>query len=201
MAFTRSWVRSPYPPPARHLAFRGTESRLACRIGLIDPMNMFVCIVAAIAYCATAPTAAAQSADHVVWSVQPGEPGSDESLGFGWGDPERHTPPSFRWIHHLEGDVRADIDVVDEYEFNLHAGVAHLSWRRQRIALYVNHRYVTEWMAPDDHHVHDYTTVIPARYFNEGENKITLRAAYRTALGGSRREYAVAVHSIELRSR
>jgi len=62
----------------------------------------------------------------------------------------------------------------------------------------VNNRYVTEWPCPDDHHFHTYEAHIPAALLRQGENRITLRMAYRHRIGDDRRRLALAVDRVTL---
>lgn len=141
----------------------------------------------------------ALGSDHRI-EILLGESSSDHLVGAGWGLAEQHTPPPFRWLLHLEGDIEVELDVAQDLALEWVGAAAHLSWRRQRIALYVNNRYVAEWGMPDDAEFHAFQAEIPARYWLEGTNRLTWRAAYRTRLGRSQREFAFAIHSIVLRS-
>ena len=129
-----------------------------------------------------------------------GEPSSDAHIGSGWGHAEQHTPPSFRWLLHLEADIQIELDAVRDMELEWVGAAAHLAWRRQRIALYINGRFAQEWGMPGDPEFHSFRAEIPATYWREGTNRLTWRAAYRTRLGRSQREFAVAIHSIVLRA-
>jgi hypothetical protein len=115
-------------------------------------------------------------------------------LGFGWSRAE----PALRWITHAEADLWFDLEAVRDLTFQLRAAVPYLHWRRQRIGLYVNGRWVAEWPAPDDPAFHDYTAEVPAAVLAEGRNRLTLRLAYRTRIGQDRRLLALAVHAMTL---
>ncbi len=135
----------------------------------------------------------------VVWKLNIGAGADEEALGFGWGSGEPVGGRRARWINRLEGDVRVHLEEPRDLVFRLTASIPHLDWRRQRIGLFINGRFVKDWQAADDHHFHDYTARIPATYFNEGDNRITLRMAYRTRIGRDPRDLALAVDTIELR--
>lgn len=129
-------------------------------------------------------------------------PGTDEAahrLSEGWSHAEGRGERSFRWITELEADVRVELEHIRPMHFSMKAAIPHVHWRRQRIGLFVNARYVTEWQAPDDHYPHVYEATIPATYLHEGLNRITLRMAYRTRIGADHRKLALAVYAIHLR--
>jgi hypothetical protein len=132
--------------------------------------------------------------------VLPGLVYHADALGFGWS--RREMSPNgvrFAWIQHLEADVHLELpDPPADATFELRAKPLYLAYRRQVIALYVNHRFVTEWACADSPHFDDFTARIPARYFRTGPNTLTLRMAYRKS-GGDRRKLSLGVASMRLR--
>ena len=147
-------------------------------------------------------TRAAESSEApVLWSLNVGDVSDDEVLGFGWSRAEHVGGHRFRWITHLEGDVWAELSAPTDLTFTFTAMIPHLDWRRQRIGLFVNNRFVTDWQAPDDHHFHTYETDIPSAFMKEGRNRITLRMAYKTRIGQDSRRLSLAVDMMELRPR
>ncbi len=122
-----------------------------------------------------------------------------DALGFGWSRREMSpTGVRFAWIQHLEADVHLDLpDPPADATFELRAKPLYLQYRRQVVALYVNHRFVTEWVCADDAAFENFTTRIPARYLKAGPNTITLRMAYRKS-GGDRRKLSLGVEFMRL---
>ena len=119
---------------------------------------------------------------------------AEMELGFGWSRGES----SHRWVSRAEADLWFDLSAAGDMTFSLQAGVPYLHWRRQRIGLYVNGRWVAEWVAADDPEFHVYTVAVPAAYFVEGRNRLTLRMAYRTHIGRDHRLLALSVRSVIL---
>ena len=126
----------------------------------------------------------------LVWAGERAE----MELGFGWSRGES----GHRWITRAEADLWFDLPAARELTFRLEAAVPYLHWRRQRIGLYVNGRWVAEWLAADDPEFHDYTVAVPATYFVEGRNRLTLRMAYTTHIGRDQRLLALAVRTVTL---
>jgi hypothetical protein len=119
---------------------------------------------------------------------------TEMELGFGWSRGESEH----RWITRAEADLWFDLPAARELTFRLQAAVPYLHWRRQRIGLYVNGRWVAEWPAADDPEFHDYTVVVPAAYVVAGRNRLTLRMAYTTHIGRDQRLLALAVRTVTL---
>lgn len=126
------------------------------------------------------------------------EEGGVAQLGYGWSRPEHGLGRRFRWISELEADIWVDVPHVGDRVFSMTAAIPHLHWRRQRIGLFVNNRYVTEWPAPDDAAFHEYRADLDGRLLEPGRNRITLRMAYRTRIGRDSRRLALAVEAIAL---
>ena len=137
----------------------------------------------------------------VLWSLNIGGGADEEALGFGWSRQEYVGGYRFRWMTRLEGDLWVHVDQPGDLSLRLVAAIPHLDWRRQRIGLFVNGRFVTDWQAPDDHLFHAYEADIPASLIKDGENRLTFRTAYRTRIGRDSRRLALAVDTIELRAR
>lgn len=132
-------------------------------------------------------------AETLLW--RPGE--SDRGLGFGWSHAERHRDGAFRWIEHMEADIWTEqVHLPGDLQFRMEAAVAHLSWRRQRVGLFINNRLIHEWVSPDDHLFHEYAYMVPSDVWRIGRNRITLRAAYRTRIGRDRRYLTLAVREL-----
>ena len=127
-----------------------------------------------------------------------GDHASKPHLGFGWGRQERGASGHFRWIWRLEADLYFDVDEPRDAEFWLTAAPLYLGYRRQVIAVYVNGAYVGERTCPDGPDFADYRYEIPARFWREGRNTVTLRMGYRKQ-GGDDRELSLAVDRALLR--
>jgi hypothetical protein len=100
----------------------------------------------------------------------------------------------------MEADVWLSLDQARDLQLHMQAAAAWVDWRKQRIGLFVNHRYVTEWAGPDDHRFQAYETLVPSRYWVVGRNRMTLRMAYQYRIGKDSRKLALAVDRIELRN-
>lgn len=129
-----------------------------------------------------------------------GRAGDDASLGYGWSVRESMKGRSFRWVNRMEADIWLSLDQPQNLMLHMEAAVAWLDWRKQRIGLFVNNRYVTEWAGPDDHPFKTYEAFVPADYWVAGRNRLTLRMAYETRIGQDSRKLSLAVDRIELRS-
>ncbi len=136
-----------------------------------------------------------------IWSVNVGGGEDDAVLGVGWSRREYIAGRRSRWMIRMEGDIWVELEKTPDMTVHFTAAIPHLDWRRQRIGLFVNNRFLTDWQAPDDHHFHEYTAHVPAAYLREGTNRLTYRVAYRTRIGRDSRPLALAVDTIELRAR
>lgn len=123
------------------------------------------------------------------------------ALGSGWSRGERRDGRTFRWITHMEADARFTLKTPADVDVALRAAPMYLTWRRQSIGLYMNGRFVTEWVCPDDPDFHDYQFTVPASFLRAGRNRLTLRMAYRRGVPGDDRQLALAVETIVLTPR
>jgi hypothetical protein len=153
------------------------------------------------------PGAPEESAKHVTeWPVplpgdvvlDPGEFRIRPQLGFGWSRPEKKGQRNFRWISHLEADLSFRWDSTAPAEVWLEAAPLYLRYRRQAIALYINHRLAAEWVCPARPGFGLYHARVPAGLLRAGDNLLTLRMAYRKK-GEGLRELSLAVDRILLR--
>lgn len=134
------------------------------------------------------------TAGSVVIDVGGDEP--EGSLGFGWSHREHEHERAFRWIEHLEADVWFELDEVSDLNIRLRAAPLHLYWKRQNIGVYVNQRFVTEWLCPDRQVYREYQALIPTHFLKPGKNRLTLRMGYRYRVPPDPRERALAVERI-----
>ncbi len=128
-----------------------------------------------------------------------GRPEAREHLGYGWGGNERSGPTRFAWIKELEGDVWFDLMAAEDLEITIRAVPFFVEHRRQPVALYVNNRYVTEWVCPhrSEWNFNPYTAAVPAELLKPGRNRLTLRMGYHVR--SKKRFHALAVESIRIR--
>jgi hypothetical protein len=156
-------------------------------------MRKLVYMIAVL--CACRPSTATSTNGLV---IEVTAPPANVQLGFGWSQPERNEHFSFVWIKHLEADIWVTLDSSSVREIEIKAVPFYLDDRRQRIGLFVNERFIAEWVCP--YHARwtldSYTARIPEGCLISGRNRITLRMSYRA---GQREEYALAVNSITLR--
>lgn len=145
--------------------------------------------------CACGP-AHATSANELV--VELATPPPNVQLGFGWLQPESNDDFSFAWMNHLEADLWITLDSSAE-EIEIEAVPYYLNYRSQSLGLYVNGRFVHEWVCPvhSEWRLDTYTAKIPDGILKPGKNRITLRASYR--IGDEGKQLAIAVSRITLR--
>jgi hypothetical protein len=142
-------------------------------------------------------TACAARADTNSVVIEPASPSAEPSLGFGWsGQPEYADGREFKWINRLEADVWFELDAARDTAITFTAAPLYINWRRQVIGVYINNRFVTEWLCPDRPDFQDYRVELPAGLLQPGRNRLTFRMAYRRRTPPDRRELALAVHRI-----
>jgi hypothetical protein len=126
--------------------------------------------------------------------------GQDESwVGYGWGKPDRYGPERIRWMVELEGDINLPHPVpVQRMFLRIDAIPAYVDWRRQRVGVFVNERYVGEARFRDEPVFHTFTFEVPSRYWRKDNNVITLRAAYKFRIGQDSRKLALGLKSLSL---
>jgi hypothetical protein len=120
-------------------------------------------------------------------------------LGHGWSLSERTNERDYRWIKSMEADVAFTIHAVMAYDLYVEAAPAYLAYRRQSVAVFVNGRYVAQWLCHHDVPFAAYRVQIPARFLRAGVNLLTFRMGYRTQSGFDPRELALCVDRILLR--
>lgn len=133
----------------------------------------------------------------VIADIDVGSEGETAAFGFGWWRQERNPERTFRWIRfHREADVwlamagdpgATRIEIVAAPYFHRR--------RRQRLALYVNDRFIAQWEFPHgtDWVFRTLESAAPPGVFQRGRNRITLRAGYLGEKG-----YALAVERIRI---
>ena len=148
--------------------------------------------------CACGLVRAASTNDLV---VNMSAPPPNAELGFGWLEPERNDNFSFVWMNHLDADVWVTLDAVSAAEVEIKAAHYYLDYRAQTLGLYVNGRFIREWVCRNqpEWRLDSYVAQVPDGILKPGRNRITLRAGYRVGRKG--RELAIAVNSIAIRLR
>jgi hypothetical protein len=128
-----------------------------------------------------------------------GSMNAKSNLGFGWSNAEKAGKRNYRWITHLEADVRFDIDEVRGARIWIESQPLFLNYTRQVVAVYVNNRFAGEWkfaLAPE----FAVTSVeVPAKFLREGANTLTFRSGYRVRVGLDNRDLSLCVDRILLR--
>jgi hypothetical protein len=121
------------------------------------------------------------------------------ALGYGWSIRERDRVRNFCWVSGLEADVWFDWTNAGSAELRVVAAPMYLDQRRQNIGVYVNDRFIQEWICPDDPGYTDYHAVIPAAALKEGRNRLTLRMGYARRPPRDTRHLSLAVDEIAIR--
>ena len=159
-------------------------------------MRKLVVIIACLCACRFLH---AESTNHL--AIEVAAPPANVQLGFGWGQPERNKDFSFVWINRLEADIWVTLDSASAAEIEIKAVPFYLDYRSQSIGLYVNERFIAEWVCP--YHTQwlpdSYAAWIPEGILKSGRNRITLRMSYCARHQDG--ELALAVNSIILRQR
>ena len=75
-----------------------------------------------------------------------------------------------------------------------------MGWRRQKVSVVLNDRFVGEFLCEHDPSFHVYCLPVPVSCLKVGKNRLVFRMAYRESLGKDPRELALAVDAIELKS-
>lgn len=132
-----------------------------------------------------------------LFDIDVGAAAENAHFGFGWWRPEQDRERSFRWIRfHLEADCWLELsDPTSFTEIEIHAAPYYHPRRAQRLALYINDRFVAEWRFPhrQDWTFHPLRARIPRNGLQKGANRLVLRAGYVGERG-----YAVAIDRIRL---
>ncbi len=157
-------------------------------------MRKYLYLIVFLCACGPAPSAPIQ--DLVIDMIAP--PAQVE-LGFGWLGPERNESFSFVWMDHLEADIWVTLESATAADIEITAVPYYLNDRSQSLGLYVNGRFLREWVCPihSEWRLDTYTAEIPAGVLKAGRNRITLRAGYRIAEG--KRRHAIAVNRLSLK--
>lgn len=120
-------------------------------------------------------------------------------LGRGWSVVERDGSDSYQWMNALEADVTLDVKDAGPADFWIRARPQYLPYTRQRVALYVNGRFVSEWTFPLDIRFAVHRFPVPEGFLRAGVNQLTFRAAYRKSVGADTRRLSLCVDQVLLR--
>jgi hypothetical protein len=130
-----------------------------------------------------------------------GSEAAQPSLGRGWSVAERSGRNSYRWMNGLEADLTVTVKDGGPADLWIRARPLYLTYTRQRVAVYVNGGFVSEWTCPRDIDFAVHCVHIPAGSLKAGANQVTLRAAYRKAVGSDKRRLSLCVDRFLLRRR
>jgi len=130
--------------------------------------------------------------------IYPGLSDHELWLGYGWSNQEKHPEGMVRWISHMEADLYFVPEKLEDLHMKLRAAPLYVSWRQQKIGVYINGTYLTEWLCPAHPDLEDYRTTLPSEMLKEGTNTITLRMGYRLRLPPDSRELSLLVHGLQL---
>lgn len=120
----------------------------------------------------------------------------------GWSSPEGVPGRRINWTNRIEADILVSLGPTADRDVEVTAFPFYLQGKRQRAGLFVNHRFVGDWEYADEpafetHHIH-----VPATYWKEGENILTLRTGYTGRNPGrDRRKLGLQVDSLVIRKR
>jgi hypothetical protein len=128
-----------------------------------------------------------------------GSMGAKPNLGFGWSNAEAGRGRNYRWISHLEADVRFELKKVRDAKIWVESQPMFLIYMRQVVAVYVNNRFAGEWKCAEATEFEVTSVEIPADFLREGANTLTFRSAYRARAGSENRELSLCVDRILLR--
>lgn len=133
----------------------------------------------------------------IVADIDVGSERESAAFGFGWWRREGNSERTFRWIRfHREADVWLTVaEDPGATKIEIMAAPYFHPRRRQRLALYVNDRFIAQWEFPHetDWVFHALESAAPPGIFRRGRNRITLRTGYFGEKG-----YAVAVERIRI---
>lgn len=129
--------------------------------------------------------------------IEPARRRAREHLGFGWSRREPILGRWARWISHLEADVWfVPQSPVTDMVLCVSAAPLYLDWKRQNIGVFINNRFLGEWLCPDSPGFREYRMTIPAQFLTPSTNRLTLRMGYRRRIRPDRRELSLAVERI-----
>lgn len=140
---------------------------------------------------------AAAAPGRILADIDVGAPNEAAAFGFGWWRAEQNAERTFRWIRfHLEADTWFSLArEAGALEVEIHAAPFFHPRRQQRLAVYLNDRFVAEWTMPHSNAwiFVPYRAKVPPGFLQPGRNRLTLRAGYIGERG-----YAVAVDRIRI---
>ena len=141
----------------------------------------------------------AAGAEPAVILIDAGARSAEGSLGFGWSQREKDRERTFQWIERLEADVWFEVAAPAPMQLRVVAAPQYMGWRRQRVGLILNDRYLGEFLCEHDPGFHESILPVPAELLTAGRNRLVLRMAYQESLGRDPRELALAVDLMELK--
>lgn len=134
-----------------------------------------------------------------VLAVRPGDEADASALGYGWSHPERLSDGStFRWIEKREGDLNVVLGEPSNALLAVEIMPMVSDRRIQNFGVYVNRRFVAEWVLESSGRFQWFETEIPAECFRSGTNTVTIRAGYKQSPDADPRTLSVAVKQLTL---
>lgn len=130
-----------------------------------------------------------------------GSDGEGFRRAYGWKyNNERSGDETFCWILGREADLEIELPGAGTIEVEIRARPFYYGNCRQSFALFVNDRYVDEWICRHDRSwvFHSYRALVPAEYLRPGANTFTFRMAYESQ--HRPRGYSLAVERLVLRN-
>jgi hypothetical protein len=138
------------------------------------------------------------AAAEVVWRVDLGAEDDAAVAAYGWSAPGEVRQRSVRWVDGMEADLVVSLAQPADLELVIEAAQEPVHWRRHQLGVYVNNRFVVALRSPNHGQYHVYRTTVPAAFWRDGENRLTLRMAYRIRIGEPEYRFGFAVDQVFL---
>ena len=122
-----------------------------------------------------------------------------DRLGHGWSLAETARGRNYRWIKSMEAEITFDLEESTDLAMWIDAVPRYLAYAQQSVAVYVNGRFVTDWVCDHDIHFQTYRLTIPRRLLSPGRNQLILRMGYTAQIGRDPRSLSLCVDRIVLR--
>jgi hypothetical protein len=131
-------------------------------------------------------------------SVDVGDEASRPNLGYGWSHWEGTPGGVACWTNKRESDLKVTLDEPEARTFRMRISPCVNFEKDQNVALYINNRFVKEWVLPRDPAMAWYEAAVPATFFKASENTVTFRVGYiMSPGGGEKRKLGICVDKVE----
>ena len=129
--------------------------------------------------------------------IEPALAQEEVDLIYGWSraEPDR-SGTTWRWIEKLEGELLFDLEDPHDATFAIEAKPLVMHKRIQNMGLFVNGRFIKEWVMGTEGAFLTYSARVSARHLRRGRNRLILRAGYKGSPGSDPRELSIAVRRI-----